>query len=345
MPLVPNILERTLFLTMNQAPAPMLDMWAGPAFWSIQTALKLNVFEILASGAKTTDQIAKAIPADQKGIKVLLGTLKSLGYVDQSGDRYSNSSMTEKWLLDSGTINLSPFFLYWGALMQNFMPRLEESIRSGEDMKFYEWIESQPEVSKNFQEGMIQLARFVANDISKALSLPPSAKNLLDVGGGHGEYAIALCKQNSQLSAVIFDGKQALVTGQQAIEKAGLSDRIHTQSGNFMVDELPSSFDVALVFNIVHGLKPEQNIDLFRKIKNSLNSGGQIVILEQVHDIAPMPMANAVSYILSVAYYHLVGGQVYTKDEITDWLTQAGFGDIQRKTIMKASSVLVIGTC
>ncbi len=31
MPLVPNLLESLLFLTFNQAPGPILDLWSGPA--------------------------------------------------------------------------------------------------------------------------------------------------------------------------------------------------------------------------------------------------------------------------------------------------------------------------
>ena len=343
MPLSPNIIERTLFLTLNQGPGPMLDMWSGPAFWTINTALKLDIFETLANGPQNAVEVAQAISGDSKGVLILLNALTELGYVKRRGDDYSNSPMTEKWMLDSGSINFSPFFLYWGALMEHFMPRLAESIRSGDDMDFYTWIEDQPEVSRHFQEGMIQLARFIADDIAKAVSIPDGTKRVLDVGGGHGEYSIALCKANPGLSAIIFDGEQALVTGRETVKNAGMSERFEFQPGNFMQDELPASVDVALVFNIVHGLKAEQNVDLFRKIKSTLNPDGQIVILEQVHNVSPMPMANTVSHILSMAYYHLIGGQVYTAEEIERWLTQAGFASVQRKSILKASSVLVTG--
>ncbi len=48
MPMTPNFIERTVFLTLNQGPGPMLDLWGGPAFWSVQAALKLDLFEALA---------------------------------------------------------------------------------------------------------------------------------------------------------------------------------------------------------------------------------------------------------------------------------------------------------
>jgi ubiquinone/menaquinone biosynthesis C-methylase UbiE len=341
MPLSPNFIERTLFLTFNQGPGPMLDLWSGPAFWTVHTALKLNIFETLADHAKTPDQVANAIQGNSKGVYILLKTLSELGYVKCRGDHYSNSPMTRKWLLNSGSVNFKPFFLYWGALMEHFMPRLPETVLNGGNMDLYQWIEDHPAVSRHFQEGMVQLARFVASDIAKATSISDEAKRVIDVGGGHGEYSIALCKAYPNLSAVIFDSEQALVTGREAVENAQMSERFSFSPGNFMKDDLPDEFDIALIFNIVHGLKPEQNIKLLGSVKSALNPGGQIMILEQVHNISPMPLANTLSHILSIAYYHLIGGQVYTSDQIENWLSQTGFVDIQRKPILKASSILL----
>ncbi len=252
--------------------------------------------------------------------------------------------MTGKWLLDSGEMNFKTFYLYWGALMEHFLPHLAQSIQTGKDMDLYTWIESQPEVSRNFQQGMIQLARYVAGDIAKVLPLPTHARRLLDVGGGHGEYSLALCKANPNLSAVIFDSKQALVTGQQSIGDAAMTDRMSVVVGNFMQDKLPEGFDVALLFNILHGLTPAQNAELLARVKQALNPGGQVVILEQVHNITPLPLTNTVSHLLSLAYYHLIGGQVYTADEIDAWLLAAGFGSVHHKSVLKASSVLISAT-
>lgn len=224
------------------------------------------------------------------------------------------------------------------------MPRLESSLRSGEPMNLYQWIETQPEVSRNFQEGMIAIARYVAGDIVNAIMVKDNTRRVLDVGGGHGIYSVALCRQYPQLSAVVFDSAQALVTGHKTIEQEQMSGRITLCEGNFITDTLPDGFDLALVFNIVHGLLPEDNITLLRKIKESLNPGGQVIVLEQIHNVAPLPLTNTVSHILSMAYYHLIGGQVYTFENIRDWLEQAGYNDIRRKNILKASSAVISGS-
>jgi hypothetical protein len=41
--------------------------------------------------------------------------------------------------------------------------------------------------------------------VGGALALPPRARSLLDVAGGHGEFSMALCRRHAGLSATIVD--------------------------------------------------------------------------------------------------------------------------------------------
>lgn len=349
MPLTLNPLEHLLFRTLNQAPAITLDMWAAPASRMVLAALRLNLFATLGNNTMSADAIATATQTHPQGITLLLDTLVTLGYIKHSSDGYTNSTLTRKWLLDSGEINFTPFYLYWGELMERFFPKLEESLRSGKPpVNMYEWLESDDpdaaQVSHYFQQGMIALARYVAKDIAKQVTPPTPASHLLDIGGGHGEYAIALCRQHPQMSAVIFDGAQALATGQTTIAASDVAAQIETQVGNFLTDDLPTGFDTALLFNIVHGFSPDANIALLRKVRGSLRAGGEVVILEQVRGTTPLPIMQSATNILGMAYYHLLGGQVYAAPQIHDWLREAGYTNIRQKPIFQANSVLIMAT-
>jgi hypothetical protein len=143
--------------------------------------------------------------------------------------------MTQKWLLDSGAINISAYFLFWGVVAEQFMPMLEQSIRAGQPrLNLYEWIEDQPEVSRYFQEGMIAITRYIKDDVLKVLTLPQNARRLLDIGGGHAMYSIALCRKYPQLTAVVFDGPQALTVGRESISQENIANQVTVQAGNFL---------------------------------------------------------------------------------------------------------------
>ena len=74
---------------------------------------------------------------------------------------------------------------YWAAVLPMF-DNLEDSLRSGfPPVNMYDWIEDQPQVSKDFQDYMVPLAKFALGEVTNRLKVPTNAKRLLDVGGGH----------------------------------------------------------------------------------------------------------------------------------------------------------------
>jgi SAM-dependent methyltransferase len=346
MPIVPNFIERTIFLSLNQGPGPVLDIWNAVAFRTVLAAIRLDVFEALAANPMSTAELAQCLNADARGVQRLLDALVPLGYVRRQGDRYTNTPMTIKWLLRSSPTSFAPYFRYWGAIIPKLMDDLEDSIKQGRAPRnLYEWIEHEPEVSRDFQEAMIALANFALGDVIGKLQLPGSARRLLDVGGGHAMYSVALCQKYPQLSAVVFDSPQALATGRVNIDRAGLADRVTVQTGNFFRDELGSGYDAALLFNIIHGNSPDQNIELFRKAARALNPGGQLIVLEQLAGKALLPIGNAVNGLLGLSYFHLLQGSLYSFDEVARWYGKAGFNAVRRINLLKAAgSSLIIGT-
>ena len=72
MPIVPNLIERTMFLTLNQGPGPILDIWNAVAFRAVLAALRLELFEALDGAALTIAELARRIEADELGVRRLL---------------------------------------------------------------------------------------------------------------------------------------------------------------------------------------------------------------------------------------------------------------------------------
>jgi hypothetical protein len=346
MPLVPNFLERLLFLTLNQGPGPTLDVWAAPAFRLVVAALRLEVFDTLEGRSLRASDIALQINTDERGTAMLLETLVGLRYLKRDGDRYRNTTMTRKWLLKSAEVNLAPYLMFWGALMESRWGDFEETLRSGQPaVNLYEWIEDEPEVSRYFQEGMIALARFTGGAVVNKLTVPAGKRRLLDIGGGHATYSILFCQQYPELTATVLDSPQALRTGREAIASAELEGRIAVQAGDFLVDEGGTGYDLALIFNIIHGFSPETNTTLFRRALSTLKPGGQVVVMEQLSDGGgPLPMATLITRILGMSYYHLLGGQLYSFEVVAGWLTAAGFVDIRRKNLLQVGSSLIFAT-
>ena len=346
MPILPNFLERLIFLRLNQAPGPLLDLFGAVAFRTVLAALRLGLFEALSRGPMSAEEVARQIKADERGTTLLLEALEPLGYISKKGNLYSNTAMTAKWLVRDSPNSVASGYDFWAEALSQLWQDLEESIRSGRPrMRFYEWLEENPGTLRDFQMWIIATARNTIGEIVAKAKLPLTARWLLDVGGGHGLYSIAFCRRYSQLSATVFDLPGALKVGREVIEAEKMGDQVKVQEGDFWSDDLGAGYDVALLFNIIHAYLPDKNVELLGKVASSLNPGGDIVILEQLAGKALSPTARAITRIFGLNYFHLLGGQIYTFDEIARWLTSSGFTNPRRINLLRSPGVsLVMGT-
>ncbi len=345
MPIQPSFLERLLFFNFNAGPAPVLDIWSGIALRVTLAAVRLGVFESLAEGPLTPERLAEKIGTDPRGMRVLLPALAAIGYVCEQTGEFANSPMTAKWMLQR-TGNFSAGFEFWAISLFKLMDNLEDSLRTGQPpLNLYEWIETQPEASRSFQEWMVAIAGFAGDEILKHVPVPSGARRLLDVGGGHGRYAVAFCQRYPELSATVFDSPQALKAAEATLAATGTAAHVTLQSGNFLADDLGAGYDVALLFNIVHGFSDEQNRALVTRVGQALNQGGLLVIVEQLAGRSPLPTANATKELLSVSYFHLLGGNIWDYAAVKTWLLAAQCVKVRRidSPLLPGTSI-ILGT-
>jgi len=133
-----------------------------------------------------------------------------------------------------------------------------------------------PAMAEQSRCGLVQR---VAGIVS---SLPefPSARWLLDLGGGHGLYAIALTRKNPDLSAVVFDLPEVTPVTREIIRRYGAQERITTHDGDFFRDPLGTGYDILFSSSNPSGKMPA----LIPKISDALNPGG-LYLNKQVIDI------------------------------------------------------------
>ena len=105
-----------------------------------------------------------------------------------------------------------------------------------------------------------------------------NVKKLLDLGGGHGLYAIAFAGLNENLQAFVFDLPPVTRETRCFIEKYGAS-RVDIIPGDFFKDEIGSDYD--LIFS---SFNPGGKVpSLIPKIARALKPGG-VFVTRQVPD-------------------------------------------------------------
>ena len=343
MPILPNALEHLLLVRLNQLPALTLDYFSALAFRVPTVALRLGVFEALREGPRSAADTARAIGSSPRGTSALLDALQALGYLRRGRSRrYGLAPSASKWLLSDSPARLPDAVPFLEFAAFDLWSGLEQAVRTGEPpMPIYEYLEAHPDISAAFQAWTVSIAVMIADEIAAKVRVGPDHRRLLDVGGGHGTYAIAFCRRYPALHATILDLPTALESARGPIREAAMSDRISLRPGDFMTDDLGDPYDVVLLFNILHGLQPDENAQLIRRAAEALRPGGVVVVLEQLRGRTAGPATSAIAQMLNLNYHLALGGQSYTAREVQIWLRAAGLADIRQRRIIQVGSTLI----
>lgn len=334
MPVVPNLLE-TLLFRAGFAPRPLIDIAAAASFRALQAALRLELFETLARGPQTLDALARRLNADPATLAALLDLLEASGHLRRRDGAYENSRDTARWLVRDAKGTIAAFVGIWTDVVFDQWDSLEASLRSGRPQThMHEWLAARGKWPL-FNAAMAAFARGAADSVAAAVPLPANARSVLDVGGSHGLYAIALCRRHADLNATIFDLPEALEAAGENIAAAGLGNRVTLRAGDLAVDDLGSGYDAVLLFQLIHYFDDAGLLKVLHKVRAALRPGGSVVILDQFTLSAPAPATRAFLRTLALQYRISLGGRLRPFGEVRGALVDAGYTDVRRKRLLR----------
>jgi SAM-dependent methyltransferase len=286
--------------------------------------VELDVFEAIAAGAHSATDIATAIQADARGTELLLNATVAIGLLEKRDKRFFNTPIAETCLTRGGpgyiadSLKLeSAFYRRWEYLTAAVKSgqRPEENVR---DEQAGDWV-------RHFECALYNMARPMAPFIADALGLPEDrALRVLDVGGGHGGYSIALARRYPRLTATVFELPRVVPVTREIVAQAGVAERVSVQAGDFQRDDLGHGYDIVLVFGVLNGEPPEGRPALIAKAFAALKPGGRIVLRDAVLDADRAGPPEAAIFALQMLLATDAGG-LDTRDEWTRWLIAAGF--------------------
>ena len=184
-----------------------------------------------------------------------------------------------------------------------------------------------------------ELARLSAAEVARKLRLPAGARELLDIGGGHGLYSMELCRRHPGLTATVLDLPGSAAVGREIVAAAGMADRVRFADGDATAGDLGTSagrgsgYDAVLCFNLVHHLTPAQIAALFGTVHEALAPRGTLAVMDAFAD--PARRASAAANFLGLFVYLSSGSQVHTPAELRGWLREAGFATPRRIRVLR----------
>jgi len=283
---------------------------------------ELNLFTILSPAPLSVQEVANGIGADSRALTILLDVLSAMGLLIKQDETYQCSNYASSFLSEGTPDSVLPMVLHAAHLWQRWSG-LTDAVRGTKVLKDIAKSSRSAEELRAFIGAMHVIAAPRAHEIVAAAN-PGLSRALLDVGGASGTYTIAFLQAVPEMRATLFDRPEVVELARERLSKARVLNRVTLIPGDFYQDEFPYGHDLAFVSAIIHQNSPAQNLDLFKKVFRSLNSGGRILIRDHVMEPDRIHPKNgaifAVNMLLGTS-----GGRTYTFEEIKTALSQAGF--------------------
>lgn len=289
------------------------------------SAAELDIFSLLAEPT-SKEKLAEARGWHKRPLGVLLDALTAMGLLIKENGCYTTDSGLLPFLSSDSPRTVLPMIRHAATIWNNWS-NLTHIVTESGGVDRTPGIFSNPEDQKAFIGAMHVAGQIRAAKIIQAVN-PGTARRFIDVGGASGTYTIAFLRSSPEMTATLFDLPNVVELARERIADAGLMDRVTLTAGDLYTDVLPAGHDLALVSAIIHMNSPKQNVDLYTKVFNALESGGRIVIRDYVMSpdhTAPLPGALfAINMLVGTP-----GGGTYSYAEIEGGLAEAGFENIR----------------
>jgi len=323
-PVQPDTIRR-----LQAGVAPAMALLAG---------MQLRVFTRLDAGPATARELAAALDADPGRLARLLRALVVTGLLEEANGRFRNAAEAAAFLVEGRPGHLGGQELLaqlWHADLQT-----ARSIRSGQPAAMHDFAGAPDEAMLAMLRGMHPLSVAAGQDLARRLDLA-EVRSMIDIGGGSGGLAAALCVLEPERRAILFELPRNARLAAALLQETPGGERVTTLAGDILAGPPPGSYDLAVLRALVQVLGPDEAGLAIRHAAAAVRPGGTVVIIGGGildNDRRGPPSAVLLDLTLMNLY---PAGAAYTEGEHAAWLASAGCQDVRRIVLPTGSSIIV----
>ena len=293
---------------------------------AIITATRLGIVGSLAEQSGTAAELAGRLGLSGAGTEALLTALVTLGYLAVDARGVHAPTVAGMQLVPGASASVASFVGDYNAHAWEMLGGLDAALRGEQAPESHARAGDDP-FWDSYIRGLFELSRHEhAENVRRVPN--PQPRTLLDIAGGHGGFAMAMCRVHPQLRATVLDLPASARVGRLILAEEGLGEQVAFLEGNALEGELGTGWDVVSIFNLLHHLSPEDVQGLLARAHRALEPGGCLVVgeTERTEPGEPVSLNGAMS---GLVYFVSSATRNYTRKELTLWLGEAGFARVQ----------------
>jgi cyclopropane fatty-acyl-phospholipid synthase-like methyltransferase len=247
--------------------------------------------------------------------------------------RFSNTPEADQFLIKGGPSYIGD----WHATFANRWNRnlkIAESIRAGAPTAKLDFSHSPPEELEKYFRRINQQTVAAAYALLEKYDFS-STKTLADVGCGAAGIAVTLAKAKPNIQATAIDMAQVAPITQKIVDSEGIADRVRVLAADVLSGPLPGAYDAVVLRAFLQVLSQEDARLAVKNVAAAVKPNGTIYIIGHILDDSRISPLEALGFNLSLIS-QFDSGESYTEQEYRDWLSDAGFVDIERANFMLA---------
>lgn len=265
----------------------LFDIAAGFVYSQILFAcVRLKLFDILAEGVQSTEQLAKRLELPPDGARRLLRAAVSLGLAEARGqDRYALGELGAAIVGNPGITAMVEHHVMAYADLKDPVALLRGEVERRELADYWAYVGSDaPAASadrsiQGYTDLMADSQRLIADDVLDAYSLKPH-RCLLDLAGGDGTFLVTAAKRWPHLKVILFDLPAVAERARERFQREGLADRASAVGGDILRDPLPQGADVVSLVRVLHDHDDEEAQSFVNAACRALPAGGRLLVAE-----------------------------------------------------------------
>ncbi len=145
-------------------------------------ANEIGLFELLAGGPTSLEELAKRAGVEPARARILADAMVALGFVERDGDAYRNSPVASKFLSGETPVDMRPFLRFWNQISYPMWANLETTVRTGEAQSM---LHLPGDMQRIFSEGIQAIQAVPSRALPETYDFHRH-RRVLDIGGGTG---------------------------------------------------------------------------------------------------------------------------------------------------------------
>ena len=329
----------------------------GPVIFQVARALRdlgiLSLIEGERGKGITLDELVARTGLSRYGVRVLLESGLGIGLVLVNDEKYT-ITRTGYFILHDNLTRVNMNFVQ--DVCYHGLSDLEASVRNekpeglkvfGEWKTVYAALASLPD---DVRKSWFEFDHFFS-DMAFPETLPHvydgKIKNLLDIGGNTGKWAIASTLHDPNVHVTIMDLPGQLKDAEKKVREKGLQDRVSFHEGDLLDEKnaVPKGFDAIWMSQFLDCFSEAEIASILKRCAESMDEGARLYILEAFWDRQRFETAAFCLQQTSIYFTAIANGnsQMYDSRVFNAVVRDSGFEIVQEVDDIGLSHTLL--TC